>query len=412
MQYKLFIAAAIVLSFSTAAWSAEAKDGEAIQGDWLPAEAELAGHKFPDEVRKAIRLVIKDDTYTATVGKEPDRGTIKLKPAEKPKALDVIGVEGPNKGKTFPAIYELDGDTWRICYDLSGKSRPTEFKTKADSLLFLVTYKREKPAGEAGIGKSFKGPIGLQLYSLRAQLGKDAPGTLAKVREMGFTNVETAGTYGLTPEKFKAELESHGLKAVSGHFPYARFRDDLEGVVRDAKALGEKYAGCAWIDHGDTFDEKTCREAIAVFNKAGERLAKEGIRFFYHTHGYEFRPHNNGTLFDLMMSETNPKYVAYEMDVFWVAHGGEKPSALLEKYPNRFELMHLKDMKRGTETGLFTGKSDVANDVALGTGQLSFPPVLKAAAKAGVKWYFIEDESPSSVEQIPISLKYLEQVKW
>ena len=144
MLLKVFVAPVLVLSFSLAAWSADAKDGDAIQGTWLPSAAELAGEKFPDEVRKTIKLVIKDDKYTVTVGEKVDKGTAKLDPKAKPKALDITGTEGPNKGKTILAIYALDGDTLRVCYDLSGKSHPTEFKTKAGTQLFLVTYKREK----------------------------------------------------------------------------------------------------------------------------------------------------------------------------------------------------------------------------------------------------------------------------
>ena len=88
--------------------------------------------------------MIKDDNYTVTVGTKVDKGTVKLNPKALPKALDITGTDGPNKGKTILAIYELDSDTLRVCYDLSGKSRPKEFKTKADTQLFLVTYKREK----------------------------------------------------------------------------------------------------------------------------------------------------------------------------------------------------------------------------------------------------------------------------
>jgi uncharacterized protein (TIGR03067 family) len=145
MLLKPFVALVLLFSFSLSAWSADAKDEGAIQGAWLPAEAELGGKMYPDEVRKTIKLMIKDDTYTVTVGTKVDKGTVKLNPAAKPKALDITGTEGPNKGKTILAIYELDGDTLRVCYDLSFKSRPTEFKTKADTKLFLVTYKREKP---------------------------------------------------------------------------------------------------------------------------------------------------------------------------------------------------------------------------------------------------------------------------
>jgi sugar phosphate isomerase/epimerase len=254
-------------------------------------------------------------------------------------------------------------------------------------------------------------PVGLQLYSLRAQFGKDVPGTLDKVRDLGFKYVELAGTYNLAPEKFSEELHSRKLEAVSGHFSFDRYRKDPEGVAREAKALGLKYAGCAWIDHKDPFDEATCREAIAVFNKAGETLAKHGLKFFYHTHGYEFQPHGDGTLFDLLMKETNPKFVSYQMDVFWVVHGGQDPVKLLEKYSGRWPLLHIKGMKDSTPTGLLTGHSEVSNDVPLGTGKIDYAPIFKAAKKAGAKFYFIEDESPSVEQQLPQSLQYLKSLK-
>jgi sugar phosphate isomerase/epimerase len=257
-----------------------------------------------------------------------------------------------------------------------------------------------------------KSSIGLQLYSLRAQLATNVPGTLDEVKNWGVKNVELAGTYNLTPEQFKAQLDAHGLVAVSGHFAYERFRDDVEGVARDAKILGLKYVGCAWIPHDGDFNEKTCREAIAVFNKAGEALAKHGLKFFYHVHGYEFQPYQNGTLLDLLVTGTNPKFVNFQMDVFWIVFPGQDPVQLLEKYGNRWQLMHVKGMREGTPTGLLTGHTDVTNDAAVGVGKINFPPILKAAKKAGVKWFIIEDESPSSEQQIPQSIHYLETVSW
>src|SRR5216683_92832 len=265
---------------------------------------------------------------------------------------------------------------------------------------------------KTNLDQNFKEPIGLQLYSLREQFARDVPKTLDQVRTFGIKYVETHSTYGLTPEKFRAELDSRGLKAVSGHFSYERCRDDIEGVAREAQILGEQYVGCAWIPHKDPFDETTCREAIKVFNRAGEALAKHGLKFFYHTHGYEFQPHGQGTLFDLLVAGTKAEFVRYEMDVFWIVHPGQDPVKLLEKYGRRFELMHVKDMKKGTPTGLLSGSSDVSNDVALGTGQMDWPAILGAAKRAGVKQYFIEDESPTAAEQIPQSLRFLEQVKW
>ena len=262
-----------------------------------------------------------------------------------------------------------------------------------------------------GTGPSFKGPVGLQLYSLRDQFKKDVPGTLDQVKAFGIKYVETAGTYGVPAEQFRALLDARGLKAVSGHFPYEKCRDNVESIAAEAKTLGLEYVGCAWIPHKDPFDEKTCREAAAVFNRAGEALAKHGLKFFYHTHGYEFLPYGNGTLFDLLMSETRPEYVRFQMDVFWVVLPGQDPVKLFEKYGRRFELMHLKDMKRGTPSD-FTGHSDVTNDVPLGAGVIDLKNVLKAAKKAGVKWYFLEDESPTVITQVPTSLKYLQEMKF
>lgn len=267
-----------------------------------------------------------------------------------------------------------------------------------------------KPA--TGLGTSFKGPLGLQLYSLREQFAKDVTGTLDRVRDLGIQYVELAGTYKLKPEEFKKQLDAKGLKPVSAHFGFEQFAKDPEAVAREAKALGVQYAGCAWIPHQGQFDEKTAREAAAVFNKAGEVLAKHGLKFFYHIHGYEFVPQGAGTLFDLLMAETNPEFVKIEMDVFWVVHPKQDPVKLLEKYGSRFELMHVKDMRRGTPTGLLTGQSDVKNDVAIGSGIMKWPEILKAAQNAGVKWYFIEDESPTSIEQIPVSMRFLELLRF
>jgi sugar phosphate isomerase/epimerase len=264
---------------------------------------------------------------------------------------------------------------------------------------------------DAALGGSFKGPLGLQLYSLRESFQRDVPGTLDRTKSFGFVNVELAGTYGQTPEQFHELLAARGLKAIAGHFSYDRFKNDPEGVAAEAKILGMQYAGCPWIPHTGTFDEKTCREAAEVFNHAGAVLADHGIQFYYHTHGYEFQPFADGTLFDLLMHETNPRHVSFEMDVMWVVFPGQDPVKLLSKYGPRWKLMHLKDPRKGIESNL-SGGTDQNNDVVLGTGQTDWPAVLKAARKAGVQWYFIEDESKSVLDQMPQHLNYLEHVAW
>jgi uncharacterized protein (TIGR03067 family) len=144
MLRKRFAVLILLLSFSPAA-RGDAREEDALEGTWLPSTAELAGKMFPDEVRKAIKLVVKDGKYTVTVGKQVDKGTVKLNTSAKPKEMDLTGTDGPNKDKTILAIYERDGDTLRVCYDLGGKKRPKEFKTGEGTRLFLVTYKRQKP---------------------------------------------------------------------------------------------------------------------------------------------------------------------------------------------------------------------------------------------------------------------------
>src|SRR5438105_1006023 len=117
---KLCAAVVLVFSFSLAAESGDGKDKENLEGTWLPTTAELGGKPFPDDVVKTIKLVLKGDKYTVTVGDKLDQGTVKRNASAKPKELDITGTEGPNKGKTFLAIYERSGDTLRICYDLGG----------------------------------------------------------------------------------------------------------------------------------------------------------------------------------------------------------------------------------------------------------------------------------------------------
>ena len=143
MILKQLVVVALVLSPSLAALGADTT-GDKLDGVWLPSSAELGGEKFPDAVRKTIKLVIKKGHYTVTVGNAVDKGTVKVNRTAKPKKLDIIGTEGPNKGKTILAIYERKGDTLRVCYDLTGKSRPKKFKTREGTQLFLVTYKRQK----------------------------------------------------------------------------------------------------------------------------------------------------------------------------------------------------------------------------------------------------------------------------
>src|SRR5438270_1499335 len=143
-------------------------------------------------------------------------------------------------------------------------------------------------SSQPGIGRSFKGPLAVQLWSFRNDFKTDVPGTLKRVRELGFTNVELAGYYGMTAKQFRAELDKAGLRAISMHIEFQAARDRLDQVIQDARIFGVRYVGVPWIK--SPFTREDCLAAIKVFNQAGEKLAANGIRFFYHLHGYEFVP--------------------------------------------------------------------------------------------------------------------------
>ena len=148
---KTILSVCLVLVFAVTVLSAENSvasktpdDQQVMQGDWVPVKAELAGQAMPEAVLKTISLKLTKSEYEVLVAGKPDKGTYSIEPTAKPKGMKITGVKGPNAGKTFPAIYELTADTLRVCYDLSGKKRPTEFTTKAGTKLYLVTYKRKK----------------------------------------------------------------------------------------------------------------------------------------------------------------------------------------------------------------------------------------------------------------------------
>lgn len=256
-------------------------------------------------------------------------------------------------------------------------------------------------------------PVGLELYSFRDQFTADVPGTMAKVKQMGFREVEVAGTYGLSLEAFRKELDKNGLKAISTGASFEDLESNVPKVISEAKALGAKYVVCAWIPHTeDLFTQGDADRAIDVFNTAGKLLLDEKIMLCYHTHGYEFQkiPDMQASFFDYMVPQLDPKYVNLEMDVYWVKAPGEDPVAILKKFPKRFLLAHLKDRKPGTPNTL-TGHDDVESNVVLGAGDVGIAAFMAVAKKAGIKHFFIEDESSRSMDQMPKSLTFLRGLK-
>jgi sugar phosphate isomerase/epimerase len=212
-------------------------------------------------------------------------------------------------------------------------------------------------------------------------------------------------------DEYKKLLAQNGLKMVSIGAGFEKLSENPQAVIDEAKAFGAKYVMCSWIPHnGDDFTIEDIKKAQAVFTKAGKLMRESGITFTYHTHGYEFRPYEGGTLFDWLVKNTDPRYVNFEMDVFWVKHPGQDPVALLKKYPTRFKMLHLKDRKHGTPDSQ-SGHAPDETNVVLGQGDVGIAEIMKAAKGIQVKHYFIEDESPDAEAQIPQSLEFLKGLK-
>ena len=255
----------------------------------------------------------------------------------------------------------------------------------------------------------YTAPLGVQAYTFRKSFPGNIPGTLDTIRMMGFSEME-GGVNGMNPTDFKKLCDSRGISIPSVGAGYEQLMKSPDSVVRTAKILGAGYVMCAWIphDHGVlTFEN--ARKAVEDFNRVGKFLKERGLIFCYHAHGYEFQPYQNGNLLDYIITNTNPDWVSFEMDIFWIQFGGGDPVTLLKKYGNRWKLMHLKDLKKGAEKDL-TGLTTPENDVPLGTGELNIPAILKQASLIGIAHYFIEDESDRVNEQVPQSILYLKSL--
>jgi sugar phosphate isomerase/epimerase len=261
----------------------------------------------------------------------------------------------------------------------------------------------------------FRGPYGLELYSLRHQIKSgDAASVkeaMAYAKRVGYTEMEAPELYGLSAQKYRSLLDETGLPCTSMMATYDQLKTDLRTVAANAHVLGSDNVVNSWIPHKGPFTFELCRETARLYNEWGKQLRAEGLHFAHHTHGYEFQPYQGKPLFDILVKETNPEYVSFEMDIFWVVDPGQDPVAYLKKYPNRWRLMHLKDMKNGPATHNYTGGEPVSWDVALGTGRMDLPAILAEAARVGVKRFYVEDESDQAHDQIVKDLHYLKTVR-
>jgi sugar phosphate isomerase/epimerase len=258
----------------------------------------------------------------------------------------------------------------------------------------------------------FHAPMGVQLWSFREQAKADPVAMLNMVHRMGITHVETAGLYGMTAQRFADALKGAGLRATSMHVGYDDLTKTPDVVIANAKALGAHYVGLAWYPHGGSFTEADARRAIADFNQIGRTMRNAGLTFFYHDHGFEPVPYGDATLLDLIIRETDPALVSFEMDVLWTWLPGVDPAALIRQYPGRFRLMHIKDMKPGIPRGSLAGGLPAEQQAVIGEGQVNWSALMAAAQRDGLEYYYLEDETPDPVVNVPKSISFLERLKF
>ncbi|MDR6562307.1 MULTISPECIES: sugar phosphate isomerase/epimerase [unclassified Arcicella] len=252
---------------------------------------------------------------------------------------------------------------------------------------------------------------GMVSYTFRNSFAKDVAATLDTLKSLGITDIEFSNLFGKKASEIRQLLDDRGQKCSSFGVSYSDAQNKTAEVGQNAKTLGASYVRVAWIMQKPPFTIADAQKAVETFNKIGKQLKDDfGLTFCYHNHGYEFEKYEDGTLMDYIIQKTDPKYVSFEIDILWTFFPGADPAALIAKYPKRFKLMHVKDLRKGI-VGNLSGGTPVENDVALGTGQIDIPSVLKAANKSSIEHFYIEDESPSYGTQVPKSIAYLKSLK-
>jgi sugar phosphate isomerase/epimerase len=230
-------------------------------------------------------------------------------------------------------------------------------------------------------------PIGLQLYSVRELLPKDFDGTLHQLAALGYVEVEAAGYFDRTAAQFRRAMDQAGLRCISTHHPLNLLKLHLDEYIEYAHTLGLSYIVCPSPMRKDpaargTLNLDDWRWVAGELNKVGEKVKAAGMSFGYHNHGPEFGKENGVVYYDELLRLTNPSLVMFEMDCGWVFAAGRNPVDYLSKTPDRFPLLHIKDMAKGP--------SGEYHSVVLGRGAMNYKPILRAAT--GLKHYFIEQE--------------------
>lgn len=253
-------------------------------------------------------------------------------------------------------------------------------------------------------------PIGIQLWTVKDFMEKDAKGTIEKLSKMGYTAIESYGGdyFKFGPKDFKKLVEDNGMKLLSAHTAPSKNKPtdptppDFQKSIDHAQEAGLKYIVMPWINESSIQTEDDCKRTADYFNLFGEASKKAGAQFLYHNHDFEFRKVGDKSIYEHFISNSDPKLVNFEMDIYWVVSGGENPVSLFKKYPNRFPLWHVKDMakmeKKSTE---------------IGNGRIDFKPIFSCAKLAGLECPVVEQEdySGSSLDSAKICLVNLKKLQ-
>lgn len=271
-----------------------------------------------------------------------------------------------------------------------------------------------KQAAQAVDKKSFG--VGLQLYTVRDEMAKDTPGTLKKLSDMGYKNLEMANYadgkfYGYAPADFKKMVNDLGMEIISSHTSVEAAGitlDSAKKMAEDHAALGVKYCVQPWIEEKDR-NVEMYKKMIADWNQVGAVMKDAGIQFGYHNHNFEFKPTEDGLIpyYDIFMKEMDASLITMELDMYWATKAGQDPVEMFNKYPGRFQLFHFKDMAQQSAPFYDVIKDDITS---VGAGLIDFKRIYAARETAGMKYLFVEDDNQGNgkpFEAVEISVNNL-----
>jgi len=262
--------------------------------------------------------------------------------------------------------------------------------------------------------------VGLQLYTVRDAMKSDFEGTVAKVAAVGYKEVEFAGLFNHSPKDTRDILDKNGLTAPSSHVGYDVVEKQWPETIEAAKIIGQTYIVCPGIPDAQRKQPDGYKRVAELFNKAGEASSKAGIKFAYHNHTGEFQPDpalGGKRPFDFLLDSTDPKFCNMEMDIGWLSVTGQDPVSYFNRYPGRFPLVHVKDMKKlpkiseGTDVSKLPHQDNEIADV--GSGVIDWKRIFASADVAGIQHYFVEHDSPKDAfASITNSYNYLSKLRF